>query len=341
MKILLKTLQHISSRLQVAHSVIICRRNISSSGSWTLHALKSRGLIQLSGTDVNPFLQGLVTNDVTVLGPECTSLHAMLLNVQGRVMYDLLLYHKVLEDNLSVIVEHDRRITTDLIKTLKRYRIRKKVNILDISDDLQVFAALPPGDESCESDLSLEHKSLYLSSEDPRINTFGRRIVAPSEDNVMKCVHQGSELIPSTEDEYHERRYMLGLSEGIIDLPPGNCFPLESNLVYLNGVCFHKGCYIGQELTARTFHTGVTRKRLMPLKFESVPTGLSAGDNIVNEKGKSIGKFRNCAVKHGLGLLRVAEIKGTISVTNKDGQIYNVQAMPPEWWPKDEDKGYL
>lgn len=68
---------------------------------------------------------------------------------------------------------------------------------------------------------------------------------------------------------------------------------------------------------------------------------MSAGDNIVNEKGKSVGKFRNSAGKHGLGLLRVAEIKGTISVTNKDGQIYNVQAMPPEWWPKEEDKGHL
>lgn len=75
--------------------------------------------------------------------------------------------------------------------------------------------------------------------------------------------------------------------------------------------------------------------------FYSVPDGLSADDNIVSQNGKSAGKFRNSVGKYGLGLVRMAEIKGTMSVKNKDDKSYNVQIKPPSWWPVDEQKGYL
>ena len=61
---------------------------------------------------------------------------------------------------------------------------------------------------------------------------------------------------------------MLGVAEGGEDLPTGKCFPMEYNLDYLKGVSFHKGCYIGQELTARTHHTGVIRKRILPISLD-------------------------------------------------------------------------
>lgn len=342
MKILLKALQHLSSRTHVPHNVLLHSKGLSTSLAWTLHPLKSRGLVELKGSDVKPFLQGLMTNDVNVLGTECTSLYTMLLNVQGRVLYDLLAYQKVLEDgNPIVLLEHDRHVTSDLIKLLKRYKIRKQVDIADISNNIKVFAALPPSGAAGDECLSMDYTSLYLTDLDPRIKTFGRRILSASDDNIKQCVHKASELVLSSEDSYHEARYKLGISEGITDLPPGNCFPLESNLVYLNGVCFHKGCYIGQELTARTFHTGVTRKRLMPLEFESVPNGLSSGEDIVNENGKSVGKFRNSFGKYGLGLMRIAELSGTLSVSNQQGQKYSITTNPPPWWPKDDEKGYL
>ena len=337
MKILLKALQHLKSRAHFYHNVTHCKRRLST--CWTLHSLKSRGVVQLRGTDVKPFLQGLITNDITQLGSECSSMYAMLLNVQGRVMYDLLLYQKVLDDgNPCVLLEHDRHVTSDFIKLLKRYKIRKKIDIADISDSLHVFAVLPPSGSSDGTFLSMEQASVYRTDLDPRVSSFGRRILSSNEDDIFKSVHQGSELVVSPEEDYHEARYRQGISEGIVDLPPGNCFPLESNLVYLNGACFQKGCYIGQELTARTFHTGVTRKRLMPLEFDSVPDGLSAGDNIVSQNGKSAGKFRNSAGKYGLGLVRMAEIKGTMSVKNKDDKSYNVQIKSPSWWPVDEQK---
>ncbi|CAH1400617.1 unnamed protein product [Nezara viridula] len=95
-------------------------------------------------------------------------------------------------------------------------------------------------------------------------------------------------------DLYTLCRYKLGIGEGINELLFGQSFPLEMNCDYLNGVSFNKGCYIGQELTARTFHTGVIRKRLMPLLFESealgVPINTPIEDPNVTRKSP-IGKF--------------------------------------------------
>lgn len=72
-----------------------------------------------------------------------------------------------------------------------------------------------------------------------------------------------------------------------------------------------------------------------------MPKGLSSGDNIVNQNGKSVGKFRKSEGRYGLGLLRVAEISGPLTITNTDGQTYNVTSEPPSWWPKNDEKGYL
>ncbi len=73
--------------------------------------------------------------------------------------------------------------------------------------------------------------------------------------------------LPLSPDGYHRHRLALGVAEGTDEVPLGACFPLEYNLDYLNGVSFSKGCYLGQELTARSFHTGVIRKRVMPISL--------------------------------------------------------------------------
>ncbi len=97
---------------------------------------------------------------------------------------------------------------------------------------------------------------------DPRLEELGWRVL----------LGPGQELRPkenlelSEESEYKSLLYALGVGEGVADFPTGNSFPLESNGDYLHGISFQKGCYIGQELTARTHHTGVIRKRLMPFR---------------------------------------------------------------------------
>ncbi|GFO48793.1 Caf17, partial [Plakobranchus ocellatus] len=96
---------------------------------------------------------------------------------------------------------------------------------------------------------------------------------------------------------------------------------------------FQKGCYIGQELTARTFHTGVIRKRIVPLQLE-FPADIECDATITTkEKGKNAGKFRSAKGIYGLGLLRVAHLKDELVVMDKDGKGVPVTPHVPDWWP--------
>ena len=107
---------------------------------------------------------------------------------------------------------------------------------------------------------------------------------------------------------------------------------------YLHGVSFHKGCYIGQELTARTHHTGVVRKRIVPLTLsEEVPDSLRDNLqelNVLTEKGKKVGKIRRIHGRVGLGLLRLKE-SFEAEKLSLDG--IGVEVRRPGWWPAEKD----
>lgn len=126
-----------------------------------------------------------------------------------------------------------------------------------------------------------------------------------------------------------------GMPEGVRDLPPGEALPLESNLTFLNGISFSKGCYIGQELTARTHHTGVIRKRLMPLSLSVPLENLLPGGAIESPQGKPAGKLRSGVGKLGLGLVRLNHAKETLRVSSTQGGKVTLTASVPDWWPED------
>lgn len=126
-----------------------------------------------------------------------------------------------------------------------------------------------------------------------------------------------------------------GIPEGVRDLPPGVALPLESNLAFMNGVSFTKGCYIGQELTTRTHHMGVIRKRLLPVQLTGpLPAGgVGPGSVVLTASGQAAGRFRAGQGNVGLALLRLEKIKGPLHIRTSESDQVAVTASVPGWWP--------
>lgn len=302
---------------------------------YVCYNLHHRTLIKIQGQDTRAFLQGIITNDMGLFEEEeQRAMYAHMLNVQGRTLYDIMLYSiKEAEAGCSLLLECDSTVKDLMLRHLKVYKIRRKVN-LNPCPDLSLWAVLPLGKETlAKPDISSPEKALVWET-DTRTEAMGWRLVVDNQIDPLGII--ASCKLGDTED-YHKHRYAIGLPEGVKDLPPGVALPLESNLEYMRGISFSKGCYIGQELTARTHHTGVIRKRLMPVRLSPSIEGLEEG-TLQTQSGKPAGKHRAGVGDLGLSLIRLAHAKEVLSVSSSDGTKGTAEASVPEWWPKDKAK---
>lgn len=188
--------------------------------------LNDRALIRLSGEDVRGFLQGLVTNDTAGNLP----VWAALLTAQGKVLFDLLLWG----DGDDVLVDCERDAAEALAKRLTLYRLRRAIDIA-VEPGLAVHWA-PTGD---------------LGIVDPRLAELGQRWLAPAAEG------EGADAA------WQSHRLSLGVTEGRRELGDGATLWLECNATELNGVSFTKGCYVGQENTARMNWRQKVNRRLV------------------------------------------------------------------------------
>jgi tRNA-modifying protein YgfZ len=188
--------------------------------------LIDRALLRLSGEDVRGFLQGLVTNDVAGLAPDAP-LWAGLLSAQGKALFDFILW----ADGDDVLVDCERDARDDLAKRLTLYRLRRPITIA--AEDALAVHWDAVGD---------------TGTDDPRLLALGKRWLAPAED-------------PAT--GWQEHRLRLGVTEGRAELGSGETLWLECNAAELNGVSFAKGCYVGQENTARMNYRSKVNRRLV------------------------------------------------------------------------------
>jgi len=314
-----------------------------------VHTLTDRALIRIEGTDTQALLQGLVTQDLELLN-QTPAVYAMMLNLQGRVLYDVLIYNvsSPRSEIQKYLLECDAAVAPDVVSHLKKYKLRKSCDIVDVSDVYEV-SSVRPTTERMTGLSSLPRKSEFAEAidpiltacRDPRLKDVGWRLISGKGFDVSEALGGGAISRPLI--EYREQRYKLGVAEGINDLEPGKTFPLESNLVFLNGVSFSKGCYLGQELTARTHHTGVIRKRIMPLILSapiSPDLGPFPGNLILNTAGKDAGKFRDGVGIHGIGLVRVNMSGGRLIIVGK-GMESECYARMPTWWPVDDPAAVL
>jgi len=264
--------------------------------------LAERGILAVGGDDRTDFLQGLLTNDLRHVGPQRV-LYALLLTAQGRVLHDVFV-----ADGASVLfLDGETARLADLQRRLTLYRLRSKVTLAR-REDLGIYAVF--GTDALAA-LGLPEKpgaakplAGGLIFTDPRGAGLGARLIAPRREAPSVLAAMGLEAMDPA--DYDRLRLSLGIPDGSRDLMVEKALPIESGLDALNAISFDKGCYVGQELTARTYYRAPVRKRLMPV---TVQGAMPESGTPILAGGTEAGRLFSGRDGYAMALLRLESVE--------------------------------
>lgn len=260
--------------------------------------LPNRSILSVSGADARQFLQGLISNDMRKVAPS-QAIWAALLTPQGKFLHDFFITERAADGAFLLEVETHR--LEDLARRLKLYRLRSKVDVLDERSSLGVAAIF--GDEISWPSLSAEGSADTFGSgvvyRDPRLGAAGLRLAASAHD--VRSLLAGKGYREASAEDYDQWRLGLGLPDGSRDLAPEKATLMESGFDELHGIDWGKGCYIGQELTARMKYRGLVKKRLVPI---TAADRLPEPGTIILREGVEVGEVRSSRGKNGLALIK-------------------------------------
>ncbi len=289
--------------------------------------LDDRGILAVSGADRRVFLQGLVSNDVEKVGP-ADARYAALLTAQGKYLHDFMM----IEFSGAVWLEAEAGRLRDLKRRLSIYRLRAKA-ALDERPELAVAVVFGEGALAAMGLSEVPGAARPFASGvafvDPRLAALGVRCILPRTD--IRSALEGTGLAPADFPAYDRLRLELGIPDGGRDLVPEKSILLEAGFDELNGVDWQKGCYVGQELTARTKYRGLIKKRLIPVEFDGPAP---APGTIVTADGREVGEMRSSRDGLGLALLRIEPVIAGKHLKAGDTTLV---ALKPGWMRLDND----
>ncbi len=264
--------------------------------------LTERAVLAVRGEDAGSFLQGLISNDIAKATP-ARAIFAALLTAQGKYLFDFLI--AATEAGWLIETEADR--LPDLLRRLTMYRLRAKVELDDQSAAYRSYAL--PGALAAGFELAAEPGACRafgggLLFVDPRLAALGLRAILPAAAGDAPLRAAG--LAPAERPAYDRLRLALGVPEGSGDLAVERATLLESGFEELHGVDFQKGCFVGQELTARMKYRGLVKKRLLPVRFDGPAP---APGTIIRRGAKEAGEIRSSLPGQGLALLRLEQLQ--------------------------------
>lgn len=232
------------------------QRLFSSLPAHAIAPLPSRALLHIHGPDAQKFLHALTA--ATISASTSGAVYTVFLTPQGRVLFDTFIHplnhipawRSTVDnsDDPAFLIEADAAALADLQAHIRRYKLRSKF-LLRPADEWTTYATWGGAGGALPA-------TTTIRCVDPRGGGLGGRTVLPASTQGVQTV--GAE-------DYTVRRMLHGVAEGRDEIVPGVALPLESNVDLFGGVDFRKGCYVGQELTIRTKHTGVVRKRILPV----------------------------------------------------------------------------
>ncbi|CAO1628058.1 unnamed protein product [Jaminaea pallidilutea] len=329
------------------------------------------GIISVHGPNTYKLLQGLVTNDVRRFEEQVQRLGADpsreedafycgFLNPQGRLIAPsfVLPTEKASDQAPTVLLDCHKDSLNSLKSFITKFMLRSRVKMQDATSEWNTWVVWSD-DANAEDKLSgrAASENNARAYRDARTPRMGWRVVSKSDAPESAWASLFSHAPTQVEaSEYTRHRMIQGVPEGPVELPENSSLPLEANLDLMGGVDFRKGCYVGQELTARTHHTGVVRKRVIPVKLlssageagdQSPPIGqIRAPPSVgaASKRSKAAGGLlaatsdgRGGAL--GLAMLRlqhVANAQSPLELPHPDGEgkaSWTVQPTWPDWWP--------
>ena len=249
-----------------------------------VYIFEDRGLLYLNGKDVKEFLQNLITNNIEKVTDEM-SCFAALLTPQGKYLFDFL----IIKHKAGYFLDCEKKYIDQLFKQLNLYKLRSKVEILNLSNEFVVAGMTYEKFLTFENSKDIEGFTIKYHEDpiflDPRLKKLGARLIINLEKLYLSL--KTLELKTANIQDYYNLSHKLGISQiDNLDLQ-NKIFGIECNFEELNGIDFKKGCYVGQENTARIKLKNKINKKLFAIK---IIEGNINSDEIFFED-KEIGKL--------------------------------------------------
>ena len=240
--------------------------------------LKDRGIIYINGKDVKEFLQNIVTNDINKVS-DTSSCFASLLTPQGKYLFDFI----IIRHKQGYFLDCEKNQIDRLIDRLNIYKLNSKIEILNLSNEFEVaviskekFLTLENAKDTVGNTVKYNGDPVAL---DPRSKNLGGRLITNLEK--LNLSLKGLGLKSEDPKKYYMLSHKLGIPQVNTDKLQDKVFGLECNFEELNGIDFKKGCYVGQENTARMKLKDKLRRKLLPLKSNEK---LNVGSNVMFNK---------------------------------------------------------
>ena len=287
--------------------------------------LEDRGFIQVKGIEAKDFLQNIVTNDIEKV-TNGSSLFSSILTPQGKYLFEFFIL-KLKDDYL---IECEKESTEEIIKLLNFYKLRSKVELVDLSEkyvaaiiSLEKFKEINSSDVSKGKTINYENGPIYI---DPRNEKLGAKIISKLE-NIHLTIKKLN-LNITDKKKYYTESFELGIPQIHLNKLKDKIFGIENNLDELNGIDFKKGCYIGQENTSRIKLRNKLRRRILPV--QEISGELSEND-VIKFEGNEIGKIM-IDKPYAFALVKVAEpdLKEFANIELMCGKS-KVKILKPEW----------
>jgi folate-binding protein YgfZ len=246
--------------------------------------LEDRGLISITGEDAKEFMQNIITNDINKVSAS-NSIFSGLFTPQGKYLYEFF----IIRGENGYFLDCDSEFSLELINHFSRHKLRSRIEIKNLSTNYAVgiislskFKEIQKINEKDFNTIQFRKSPLFL---DPRKKEMGGRLLSSLEE--LYFIIKEFKLKICEKENYYEEAHSKGIPIKGLHYLKEQLFGLEANFEELKAIDFKKGCYIGQENTARMKLKNKIRKRLLPVKSEKI---LNIGDE-VNYNNTVVGKI--------------------------------------------------